>query len=167
MTDTIQRTSDWFTKADTAIKEKNPEGTDSLLTSQIGFHFEEVKETIGALSELLPKGEVTHLAAITALADLREGYITGKFNQVKDVIRNPLLEEHKLAVQELVDGLGDTIVTATGVLNRSGVDPVEVMKRINDSNYTKFDESGNPIINEFGKIGKSTLYKKPEWDDLI
>ena len=107
------------------------------------------------------------MAAITALADLREGYITGKFNQVKDVIRNPLLEEHKLAVQELVDGLGDTIVTATGVLNRSGVDPVEVMKRINDSNYTKFDESGNPIINEFGKIGKSTLYKKPEWDDLI
>lgn len=169
MTDTIQRTSDWFTTADNAIRADHPETAETLLTSQIGFHFEEVRETIEALSKMLPEGEVTHLAAISALADLTEGYVTGKFNQVKDVIRNPLIEEHRLAVQGLVDGLGDTIVTATGVINRTGLDPVEVMKRINDSNYSKFDKDGKPIVDEFGKIrGKNNpWYHDPNWDDLI
>lgn len=167
MSDTIQYTSDWFTIADTAIKKENPEQAEKLLTSQIGFHFEEVRETIEALSKLFPSREVTHLAAINALEDLIEGYVSGKFDYIKPIIKQPVLEEHQVAIREVVDGLGDTIVTATGVINRLNVNPVEVMKRINDSNYSKFDEEGKPIVNELGKIVKGANYKKPVWNDLI
>lgn len=40
--------------------------------------------------------------------------------------------------KEVVDGAGDVIVTAAGLLAKMGIDPNEVMRRINESNASKF-----------------------------
>lgn len=164
MTNTIQNTSDWFTIADKAINDKNPDKKDKLLIGQIAFHLEEVKETIIALYELLPGYDPTHLTVIHALENLKDGYLSGRYDELKNIIEK---RTDKVSLIELIDGLGDTVVTAVGVMNRCGVNPVTVMDRINDSNYSKFDENGNPIVDETGKIQKGSNYQKPVLDDLI
>lgn len=170
MTDTIQRTSDWFSTADAAVRENNPDNTVNLLTAQIGFHFEEIAETLVALNKMIPDGDIFHEKAITAIKKLSAEYVNGNYPTVIEVIRNDnQREENRLALIELLDGLGDTVVTSTGVINRCGVDPVKVMKAINDSNYSKFDENGKPFLKPNGKIGgkDNPRYHDPIWDDIV
>jgi predicted HAD superfamily Cof-like phosphohydrolase len=43
-----------------------------------------------------------------------------------------------------------------------GLPSNEILKIIMESNFSKLDENGQPIIDEFGKVLKGASYWKPE-----
>lgn len=63
---------------------------------------------------------------------------------------------------DLLDSLCDQIVTAIGVGYMMGFDMVGALQEVNLSNWSKFDENGDPIFNEHGKIVKGENYFKPD-----
>jgi hypothetical protein len=67
---------------------------------------------------------------------------------------------------EFLDSLADQIVTATGVGYRAKMDVPNAVTEVDISNWSKFDENGQPIFNEFGKIAKGPNYKPPVLDGL-
>ena len=72
-------------------------------------------------------------------------------------------EEKKIEVLTHVsDWLGDIIVYSASEARRFGVDINKILDIIMDSNFSKLDESGNPIHDERGKILKGPNYWKPE-----
>ena len=138
---TLLDTYTWFQKA-------RPEVSDQDRASQLGVHLEEVVEMLDALGgqgKALP----ALLGARRALHDLAEKVKSGEF--VLNVINEELF----------LDSLCDQIVTATGVGYTNRFDMVGAMTEVNRSNFSKFDEAGNPIRNEHGKIMKSATYSPP------
>ena len=63
--------------------------------------------------------------------------------------------------KELLDALADQIVTATGVGTFLGMNVPGALAEVNRSNYSKFDDEGNPIFNENKKVMKGPNYTKP------
>lgn len=68
---------------------------------------------------------------------------------------------------ELLDSLADQIVTATGVGTFLGMNVPGALAEVNRSNYSKFDEDGNPIFNESQKVMKGPHYTKPNLKPYI
>ena len=68
---------------------------------------------------------------------------------------------------DLLDSLADQIVTATGVGTFLGMDVPGALSEVNRSNYSKFDEDGNPIFNENQKVMKGPHYTKPNLKPYI
>ena len=44
---------------------------------------------------------------------------------------------------------------------------MEAFSRVHDSNMSKLDSNGKPVIREDGKVMKGPNYKKPELTDLM
>lgn len=140
---TLLDTKTWFEKA-------RPDLTPVDFRVQLGVHLEEVTEMLEALdgndvatSRLLGDAEL----ALKNLAD----YL--KANSGQDTIT--------VTSEELfLDSLCDQIVTGTGVAHCRQYDIVGAMTEVNRSNFSKFDEAGNPIRNEVGKIMKGPNYSK-------
>ena len=44
---------------------------------------------------------------------------------------------------------------------------MEALARVHDSNMSKLDSNGNPILREDGKVMKGPNYKKPDLTDLL
>lgn len=161
--DELQRTKEWFDKAD-------EKGVDvQMVSTQIRCHIEEFREMIQALSILVgnkDNGQFNEL--IEQLEITRKAFKAGKYNEcIECLLEDNCVGEAKRAKIALIDSLGDQIVTSTGVLNRINVDTIETLKRVNDSNYSKFDNDGNPVYKPDGKIGKSENYFEPDFEDLV
>lgn len=92
---------------------------------------------------------------INALDELGEHL---KANEGCVVVEDPL---------EMLDGLCDQIVTATGVAHMLGYNVVGAMVEVNASNFSKFDEEGKPILNENKKIMKGPNYFKPDLNPYL
>jgi predicted HAD superfamily Cof-like phosphohydrolase len=69
--------------------------------------------------------------------------------------------------KEFLDALCDQIVTATGSGAFLGMNMEGALSEVDQSNWSKFDENGNPIFDENGKISKSPAYRKPELEPFI
>ena len=139
---TLLDTYSWFQKA-------RPDVSDQDRASQLGVHLEEVVEMLDALGgdgKALP----ALMGARRALHDLAERVKSGEY-----VLR---VIDHDL----FLDSLCDQIVTGTGVAYTQGYDVIGAMNEVNRSNFSKFDEAGNPIRNEHGKIMKGPLYSKAD-----
>lgn len=159
----LQRTKEWFDKAD-------EKGVDvQMVSTQIRCHIEEFREMIETLSILIgnkDNGQMNKL--IEELETTRKAFKAGKYNEcIECLLEEELTGDAKRAKIALIDSLGDQIVTSTGVLNRINVDATEALKRVNDSNYSKFDKDGNPVYKPDGKIGRSELYFEPDFEDLV
>lgn len=61
---------------------------------------------------------------------------------------------------------GDLIWVTMYYLWKMGVDPMEVLRRLYQSNRTKLDDMGKPIFNEDGKVMKGPNYVPAKVDDL-
>lgn len=140
----IEKVIDWF-------KAAKPNPTEKDKTTQIGAHFEEVSEMMWALS-------CNNIANKTYEVS-QEFYACSAID--KD-IDGEFLELPKNWEIDLLDSLCDQIVTAIGVGYMMGFDMVGALKEVNLSNWSKFDENGNPIFNENGKIVKGENYFKPD-----
>lgn len=68
--------------------------------------------------------------------------------------------------EELLDSLADQIVTAVGVGHCAAVDVPAACVLVNQSNYSKFDDNGDPIFNEQGKLIKGPHYFKVDLKGL-
>lgn len=140
----LQRTKEWFELAVAAPTEKNK-------TVQLGVHFEEIGEMFAAMG-------ATELS--TAMSELATAFKTGQTSQ------GPI-EFNQIPIdrKEMLDALCDQIVTATGVAHMLGMNITEAMKRVNDSNWSKFVD-GKPVFDENGKIKKGSAYVKPDLEGL-
>ena len=69
---------------------------------------------------------------------------------------------HARAVLLVLDSLADQIVTAVGTAHMNGMDIVGALHEVNGSNFSKFDDEGNPIFNDNKKIMKGPNYYKPD-----
>ena len=134
----------WFKRA-------VPKPTDKNKDVQIGCHLEEVVEMLDCISVFAADGSGNEQlqAAKAQLHELAEGLKKGTLlHAVNDR-------------KEFLDAICDQLVTATGVAHMHSMNASEGLTRVNASNWSKFDENGQPIFDENGKISKnkSTYFK--------
>ena len=139
MNPTLSYITNWFKKA-------KPEPTVQNIIQQTAYHFEEVAEMCEALG---------NQKTADALIEYKEKLLSLTATECE------LLWKRADKVG-LLDALCDQVVTATGVAQYAGMDFDRALTEVNDSNWSKFDDKGNPIINENGKILKGPRYFKPE-----
>ena len=167
-TSELARTQEWFTRVD------EKQGVDvQKLAAQIAAHVEEVKEFYQALDKLVKQeNEENEDGAfkqeIETLEESRKKFASGLYNTDLKRLLIATNDDNRAIKTELVDSLCGQIVTATGVLSRTGFNTEEALSRVNDSNFTKFDENGDPIFNEYGKVSSDgPNYKDPDFTDLV
>lgn len=140
---TLFNTYNWFTKA-------VPEPAAKNLHTQMGVHFEEVSEM---LDEVHGHGVVTRDLLDNASNALQ--LLAHHLKNNDSVISIPA--ENRI---NYLDALCDQIVTATGCARMSEMNLVDAMDEVNDSNFSKFDNTGNPIFDENMKVAKGPNYRK-------
>ncbi len=141
-------TADWFKKA-------KPEPTPKDLTTQLGVHIEEVAEMLQTVYSDDP--------AVNSY--LQDGLITlVNLSTVLKETSNPLVILNRI---EFLDSLCDQIVTAVGVANQAGMDIVNGLNEVNRSNFSKFDDYGNPLLDKDRKIMKGPNYSKPDLTPFV
>ena len=130
-----------------------PHPSDKDFTVQLGCHFEEVCEMLETLETEDPN--VRNNLASAHLMMLR----------VADALKGGA-DIHVSDRKEFLDACADQVVTAIGAAYCAGMQPVEAIRRVNTSNWSKFDNDGKPIRDENGKIKKGPNYKPPVLDGL-
>ena len=140
--DVLGRTKEWFEQAVPNPNTKN-------FTTQLGVHVEEFYEM---LIELTPQDDETR----EALADAIEK--TKHFaTHLKTKGGVHVEEENHIG---FLDALCDQLVTATGTAHMAGFDILGGLNEVNRSNFSKFDDEGNPIFDENMKVTKGPNYSK-------
>jgi predicted HAD superfamily Cof-like phosphohydrolase len=143
--DTLGQTVLWFERAVPAPTSKN-------LHTQLGCHFEEVAEMIDVLDSGNPRTNRLLLDAKLALEVLAT-----HLKAYDEVVHVP---PHYRA--DLLDALCDQIVTATGVGHMMGFLIQEAVHVVNLSNWSKFDDNGQPIFDTNRKVQKGPNYFKAD-----
>jgi hypothetical protein len=122
-----------------------PSPTAENLDVQLGCHAEEFVEMLEALN-----GSPRIRAAIDAVRDLADAWKGGT--------ECAFINDRK----ELLDSLADQIVTATGVGHCANMNVPEACRRVNISNWSKYNKDGQPLFKASGKIDKGPDYKEPD-----
>lgn len=70
---------------------------------------------------------------------------------------------------EIADALGDKLYVLCGTILKHGLHHKidEVFDEIHDSNMSKLDAKGNPILRKDGKVMKSNLYFRPNIKKIL
>lgn len=144
---TLLDTKTWFEKA-------RPNTTEKDFQSQIGVHFEEVTEMLDQITGT-PE-------AVAAIMDARRS-----MKKLADLCKQQKAGIKVLNELELLDSLCDQIVTGTGVAHCRGHNIVGAVTAVNVSNFSKFDDQGNPIYDENGKVIKGPNYHKVDLSPYI
>lgn len=128
-----------------------PEPDNKAITVQLGCHLEEAVEFLRCVRTDAEGGQ---LVLDRTIVDLE--WLSGKFKKGEYVAHIP---NHLR--KAALDGLADQIVTAVGVGYRAGMQPVEALTEVDISNWSKFDEKGQPIYDANGKVIKGPNYRPP------
>ncbi len=147
---TIADTLDWFKKA-------IPEPTSKNIHTQLGVHFEEVGEMIMTLRS---DDWLTRHILETTLKSIND--LASHLKKNDNVIT--IDEDVRI---DFLDSLADQAVTLVGCANNSKLDIVGALNEVNRSNFSKFDEQGNPIFNENLKIIKGPNYSPPDLSSFV
>lgn len=144
---TLLDTKHWMEKA-------IPHPTAKNIHTQLGVHVEEFAEMLDTIT---PVDKVTaqHMESLHADLVWFSIYLKSHDNVIK------ILPQDRV---EYLDSLCDQIVTAVGCAHNSGLDIVGAMNEVNRSNYSKFDDKGNPVFDENLKIIKGPNYSKAQLD---
>ena len=143
----IEKTKEWFEKV-------RPEPTLDNFIAQYSVLLEEVSESLEALG--LP-----YMELLETTKDLREGNYT---QFLQDTFYNVEPKHKKI---EFLDAMCDVVVTAVGSAHMLNQDIVKALDEVNESNWSKFDENGAPIFNDFGKVLKGPNYRKPNLESFV
>lgn len=146
--DTLLNTYNWFGKA-------RPEPTDKDFHSQLGCHFEEVKEM---LDEILTQDHQT-----SVIIDQARIALTNLADHLKKSEGVVFIDDD----ERYLDALCDQIVTGAGCAYVGGFRIVSALAEVNRSNYSKFDSDGKPIFNEDKKVIKGPNYIKADLKPYI
>lgn len=129
-----------------------PRRTQAAFSVQLGCHFEEIAEMMTAL-QVVGAQEV-HARALELMCELAHALKTGQ--ATADVANR----------KELLDALADQVVTSVGVGYRAKMDVPVACARVDESNWSKFDAAGQPILDENGKVTKGVNYLPPNLEGL-
>lgn len=131
------------------FKKAFPNPISKNLHTQLGVHFEEIAEM---MDQLTSEDEHTRLAL----------HYVGE--AIKGLAKHFKESDGVLVVKdrvELLDALCDQIVTATGMGYMTKMDIAGAFGEVNRSNFSKFDENGEPILDNNLKMVKGPNYFKP------
>lgn len=129
-----------------------PEPTAADFNVQLGCHFEEFVEMMDCI-KIVDASNTLDAArdVMNALADwLKKGTVTAQITDRK----------------EFLDSIADQVVTGIGAAYCAGMKGAVACERVNTSNWSKFDEDGQPIRDANGKITKGPNYQQPVLDGL-
>ena len=129
-----------------------PEPTAADFNVQLGCHFEEFVEMMDCI-KIVDASNTLDAArdVMSALADwLKKGTVTAQITDRK----------------EFLDSIADQVVTGIGAAHCAGMKGAVACDRVNTSNWSKFDENGQPIRDANGKITKGPNYQPPVLDGL-
>lgn len=137
-------------------KRARPAPTQADFNTQLGCHVEEFIEMLDSLY-LQVNGttldyDIEHM--YVALTELAKGL---KANQIDARI---------LRREDFLDAIADQVVTGVGAAHCAGMRPTEALRRVNQSNWSKFDSEGQPLRDVNGKIAKGLNYKAPDLNGL-
>lgn len=123
------------------------------LDVQLGCHIEEFVEMLATLAV---NGEPVSNSSTFA-----------KLKKLADMLKAGDVSATVLDRQELLDSLGDQIVTAVGVGYRAKMNVPVACIRVDESNWSKFDAAGLPIFDANGKVTKGVNYLPPNLEGLF
>jgi predicted HAD superfamily Cof-like phosphohydrolase len=142
----LTHTKAWFEAA-------RPLPVSKDIHSQLGCHFEEVKEMIDEVEGLDTDTQQLLDAAGDAIHTLAE-----HLKSMDGVI----VVRHGNRIG-MIDAIADQLVTATGVAHCLAMDPVGALNEVNRSNYSKFDDNSQPIYDPVThKVIKGPNYSKAD-----
>jgi len=130
-----------------------PEPTARDFDVQLGCHFEEFVEQLDSIG-LSGRAQ----AELQQVRDTLHWLATG--------LKQGTVLAHITDRKEFLDAAADQIVTATGAAYRAGMDIGEAVHRVNRSNWSKYDEDGQPLFDANGKIAKGPRYQAPDLTGL-
>jgi len=146
----------WMSKA-------RPQPTDVDRSTQLGVHFEEITEMADAmllipgLTDEAERDLIAFVSAGQALSlSLKKGTTGIDFSNIAEDIR-----------VDLLDSLCDQIVTALGSGFTQNMDMLGALAEVDQSNWSKFGEDGEPIFNEDKKVIKGPNYQKAVLDPFV
>lgn len=156
--DNVDITNLWFNNA-----WKQP--TKQTLVVQLGCCLEEIGELLDSIKILNYTNEHADSLGMESLKNLSVKELA---TQLKAIGKNTT--DLNVNNVEFLDALGDIVVTVVGLFNAlkridnlpEGLQFSEILEEINYSNFSKFDENGNPEFDENGKIKKSSNYEEPD-----
>lgn len=143
----IESISLWFARA-------IPEPTERNLQIQISVHLEEVEEMLRTL-------EFSDPITAAILKQTKDG-----LGFLSQCLKQSTAEVTITDRNEFLDAICDQIVTATGCGHMANMKVVKAVSEVNSSNWSKFDENGEPIFDANGKITKGPRYRKPDLNGM-
>lgn len=126
-----------------------PDPTPRELNIQLGCHVEEFVEMLDCVQ--FDSGWNNLRYEIKLLAD-----------RLKSGGESAVIHDRR----EFLDALADQIVTAVGVGHCAGMKMSDAVDAVNKSNWSKYNDDGEPIFNEHGKIMKGDKYRPPVLNNL-
>lgn len=136
-------------------KRARPEPTTRDFNIQLGCHLEEISEMLGVLGSEIP--ETRNAMHVLQLLTSRLG------DQLKIGTAEVFVDDDV----EFLDSLADQVVTAIGVGHCLGMQTSQAVAEVNESNWSKFDSAGQPILNDHGKITKGPKYREPNLKPFV
>lgn len=136
-------------------KRTRPNPTEQHFSVQLGCHFEEIVEMLDGL-QFVVKSEDE--------AKIRKAYqgLSALAASLKNGEAKAVITDRK----EFLDSVADQVVTGIGAAHCAGMDGRTAVVRVNQSNWSKFDDDGQPIFSEHGKITKGPRYAPPDLEGL-
>ena len=131
-----------------------PDPTKANFNVQLGCHFEEIQEmacTLEGVDVIMVK-LLDEFDAVTS--------------QIASRLKKGLSAVEIIDRKEFLDGVADQVVTGIGAAYCAGMKGATACERVNTSNWSKFDENGQPIRDQNGKIAKGPNYEPPVLDEL-
>lgn len=135
-------------------KRARPKPTFEQFNIQYGCHLEEIAEQ---LESLTGNDEYVHAALVRANAAVHKLSMILKSGEGTVFVKDR---------KEFLDAAADQIVTNVGATFCAHMNGPEALRRVNGSNWSKFDDDGQPIFDENGKIKKGPRYAPPDLTGL-
>ena len=139
------------------MKKAFPEPKTKNIHTQLGVHYEEIAEMTRAIKGLDYK--TTFLIKMVADANEALARYLKESDNVLDLDNSDRVE--------ILDGICDQIVTATGVGYMLRMDVPGGFGEVNRSNLSKFGENGEPIFDQNLKLVKGPNYFKADLEKYL
>jgi predicted HAD superfamily Cof-like phosphohydrolase len=136
-------------------KRARPSPTDDQFQVQLGCHFEEIIEQ---LETIRSDNDYTQFMIDMTVQSLTLLSRSLKKNTASVWVDDPV---------GFLDAAVDQIVTSVGVAHCANMDVIGAVKEVDSSNWSKYDEDGMPLFDDFGKIRKGPNYVPPSLTSFI
>lgn len=141
-------------------KRARPNPTDADFNVQLGCHIEEFLEMLECL-KLVPVERYHWENFDEEFSEMFDTLFCISSNLKRGIMRAEITNR-----AEFLDAIADQVVTGVGAAHCAGMQATEAVRRVNQSNWSKFDKDGQPIRDKDGKIAKGPDYKKPDLEGL-